>query len=345
MSTPVPPPAPLAPPEEEFWERYSPHHEFPLSSIGSVALHIAGLVLVLLMLWLLSRLSFSTREVPPMHAVRVQGDGDGAGAPGGGGGEANRQENNVVEPVIPKRSVPQADLDRVIPEVTPFLPQVPNAVNGPKPEDLKNLPKLAGLDEELRKRMLPGQSGKKGAGEGAGSGGPGPEGAGAGTAGDASSAANRSVRWELNFTNKNGDEYLRQLAAMKATLIFPEPPNWKTNRAYSQLIPPQPNGEPFDINSLTGKLYFVDDEVISQEPNGKTRTSAGRLASALHLRYEEDPPRFIALFPKDIEEELARLERAYRGRKENEIFSTTFRVLVRDGKPSITVIDQVPVRR
>ena len=30
-------PQPLAPPDERFWKRYSPHGEFPMSSIASVA--------------------------------------------------------------------------------------------------------------------------------------------------------------------------------------------------------------------------------------------------------------------------------------------------------------------
>jgi hypothetical protein len=67
------------------------------------------------------------------------------------------------------------------------------------------------------------------------------------------------------------------------------------------------------------------------------------LAGALGLNFS--PPAFLAFFPKDIEEELAAKERSFRGRKESEIFSTEFQVLMRDGKPTITVISQVPVRR
>ena len=32
-----------APFEEPFWQRYSPHHEFPLSSATSIALHMLAL--------------------------------------------------------------------------------------------------------------------------------------------------------------------------------------------------------------------------------------------------------------------------------------------------------------
>ena len=53
---------------------------------------------------------------------------------------------------------------------------------------------------------------------------------------------------------------------MKATLLIPQPANWKTNKAYrhgrTRLA-----GEDFDIDKLPG-LYFIDDD-----PG-----SAGRLA-------------------------------------------------------------------
>src|SRR5438128_1898663 len=44
------------PPAEEFWQRYSPHHEFPLSSITSVTLHLFVIVLLLLGAWVAIRL-------------------------------------------------------------------------------------------------------------------------------------------------------------------------------------------------------------------------------------------------------------------------------------------------
>jgi hypothetical protein len=138
------------------------------------------------------------------------------------------------------------------------------------------------------------------------------------------------VRWELNFRTQSGEDYLNQLAAMKATLVIPNPPDWKTSKAYSELNPPNPSGQAISQLPL---LHFVDDDPGSAE----------KLARALGLGFS--PPMFIAFFPKDIEEELATKERAYRGRKESEIFSTKFKILLRDGRPSITVVDQIPVRR
>ena len=326
----APPPAPLAPPDEQFWDRYSPHHEFPLSSIGSVALHIGVFAALAGLLYLAYKGTISDKTPVPMVTMTVAGDGGPEGRGGGGGENQPKEDVDPIQQTLPKRDVPQAELDRVMPELKQYLPKVPANQAGLRPEDLPNIPKIAGLDDELRKKLMEGASGNKGKGPGDGAGGPGPEGAGAGNASDPTSSANRGVRWDLNFKTENGADYLNQLRAMKATLLLPQPANWKTYKAY-RTTDSSFAGEDFDIAKLPG-LYFIDDE-----PG-----SAARLARAMGLDFS--PPKFLAFFPKDIEEELARKEREYRGRKESEIFSTSFRILVRDGKPTITVIDQKSVR-
>jgi hypothetical protein len=324
------PPPPLAPPSEEFWDKYSPHHEFPLSSVGSIALHIGGLVLILLALWLLSRLAISDKTPVPMRVMTVAGEGDGKVGRGAGGGEQRKEDVDPVIQTLPKRDVPNAEIDKVVEDIKPFLPNVPSTKDGLRPEDLPTPKKIAGLDDATKKALMDGMNGRKGKGPGAGTG-PGAEGPGGGNATDPSSSANRAVRWELNFKTADGRDYLAQLAAMKATLVIPQPANWKTNKVYRNLGG-QPTGEPFDMDKLPG-LYFVDDDA----------GSATRLVRSMGLDFA--PPHFIAFFPKDIEEELATKEREFRGRKESEIFSTTFKILVRDGRPTIVVVDQVPVRK
>lgn len=327
----APPPAPLAPPDEEFWDRYSPHHEFPLSSIGSVALHIGVFAAVAGLLWLAYKGTTSDKTPVPMVTMKVAGDNTGEEGRGGGGGEKG-QEDLPEHQVIPKRApVPEAVLEQVDAEVKRFLPKLPSTNSGLRPEDLPNISKYAGLDPDLQRKLMEGASGNKGKGPGDGAGGPGPDGTGAGNAADPSSSASRGIRWELNFKTASGEDYLNQLRAMKATLLMPQPADWKTYKAY-RLSEANPAGEDYDINKLPG-LHFIDDE----------GGSATRLARAMGLAFS--PPKFLAFFPKDIEEELARKEHEFRGRKESEIFSTSFRILVRDGKPTITVIDQVPVRK
>jgi hypothetical protein len=94
----------------------------------------------------------------------------------------------------------------------------------------------------------------------------------------------------------------------------------------------RPAGEAFKPEDLPA-LFFIDGEA----------DSAGRLAKALGLDYS--PPNFIAFFPKDVEDELAAKERAFANRKESEIESTKFKILIRDGKPFITVVDQIRKNR
>lgn len=326
---PKSPPPPLAPPSEEFWDKYSPHHEFPLSSVGSIALHIGGLVLILLALWLLSRLAISDKTPVPNRVMTLVGEGEGNEGRGQGGGEPRKEENVDPLQALPKREAPNPEIDNVVKDIAPYLPRVPSVKDGLRPEDLPTPKKIAGLDDATKKALLDGMNGRKGKGPGTG---PGAEGPGGGNATDPSSSANRAVRWELNFKTTDGRDYLAQLAAMKGTLVFPQPPNWKSNKVYRNIGASQPTGEPFDMDKLPG-LYFVDDDA----------GSASRLARSMGLEFS--PPHFIAFFPKDIEEELATREREFRGRKESEIFSTTFKILVRDGRPTIVVVDQMPVRK
>jgi hypothetical protein len=329
MATSSPPPAPLAPPDEQFWEKYSPHHEFPLSTVGSVAMHVAALAVFLGLLWMLSRLTFSDKTPVPMRTAMLT-EGSGADGRGEGGGTPAPMEN-VDRPQLPSRDIPEATLQEVKEKIKQFSPVIP-PTEGLRPEDLPTAKRLAEINDDLRKKLFEGMNGNKGKGPGDGMGESGVPGAGASDKGDATSSSNRAVRWELIFDTTSGEDYVRQLAAMKATLVIPQPADWQSNRVYRNLTVGNAAGEDFDIKQLPG-LFFIDDMA----------DSAARVARALGLNFS--PPKFIAFFPKDVEEDLATKERAYRGRKESEIFSTKFRILMKDGKPTPIVIDQVPVRR
>jgi hypothetical protein len=148
--------------------------------------------------------------------------------------------------------------------------------------------------------------------------------------GDASTSGNRSVRWTILFRTQSGKDYLEQLNEFKAKIVIPEPPNWKTNILFEDIL--NPKGKPLSNQDLP-KMYFVDEDKVS----------AAKVAGALGLEFE--PPHFIAFFPKEVEEMLAAKERAYRGRREDQIYSTTFRVLQQNGKYVITVTDQIANRK
>ena len=63
-------------PDERFWQRYSPHHEFPLSSVSSVMLHALILLLLGLAAFIAFKLGLSDRaKSPPVQVVEVSGYG------------------------------------------------------------------------------------------------------------------------------------------------------------------------------------------------------------------------------------------------------------------------------
>jgi hypothetical protein len=294
MSASIPPPAPLAPPDEQFWQKYSPHYEFPLSSIGSIAMHIGFLAIFLLFLWLLAKMTVSDKVPVPMTEMTLSGDGDGAGRAGGEGAPLEDQQDPKVD-TKRQRLIPQAELPGIV-----LTPRKSTGGTGDGPES--------------------------------GKGNTGVPGTGSNDRGDATESGNRSKRWELIFRTESGRDYVAQLAAMEATLVIPIPPEWNVYKSYKNLRQERPAGVAFNRDELPN-LYFVDDAA----------DSAAKVANALGLDYS--PPRFIAFFPKHIEEQLAAKERTYRGLREDQIATTKFKILMRDGKPVISVVDQEQIRR
>src|SRR5579862_1287561 len=75
------------PPAEQFWQRYSPHYEAPISGVSSVVLHLLPFALLAAM-FLLGALGFTlnNREKTESVVVRLP--------PGGGGGDLHGQGNN-----------------------------------------------------------------------------------------------------------------------------------------------------------------------------------------------------------------------------------------------------------
>src|SRR5947209_479398 len=87
------------PPEEQFWQRYSPHYEFPLSTVTSIALH--GLILALLAVvgWMVAKWAMAKQAPLPEMAVAVVGGGGGnpKGEGEGPGGEPSAPPAEAVE--------------------------------------------------------------------------------------------------------------------------------------------------------------------------------------------------------------------------------------------------------
>jgi hypothetical protein len=328
-------PPPL-PPEERFWQKYSPHYEFPIANVASIALHVGVFALAI---YIVTQLLPKKDDKPavPVRGMLVKNDSAGglAGDTGGGGAEHKEAADNET-PQDPKRTVPEAELKKELITASAWLPEMKD-----NPDGLKRIiespgyDKLRDLNDDLKKRLAQGVGGTKGKGDNPGAGAgkdPGPGAGGPGGPGDATSSGNRSMRWVIVFKTASGKDYLEQLNAFQAKIVVPEPPDWKKNLLFEDIVGDNPVGKPLRDQDLP-EMYFKDED----------RNSAAKVAAALGLNHK--PPYFIAFFPKEIENELATKERSYRNRKEEEIYSTTFRVLNRDGRYVITVTDQVPVRK
>ncbi len=327
-------PLPYVPPEEKFWRNYSYHGEFPISVLASPAVHI--IIFGAIIFILASRLDNRTNsEVPPVPIRGLQisdgNRGDVEGGAGGGQTGDNMQEVPQENPMNSPRDIPQAELDQRRVSASAWVPSLKE-----NPADLNQIiqsPRFDALGKlnDAAKQIV--ARGFKGAGTGSGNGAGNSTGSGPGGEkgnGNASSSGSRSVRWTINFKTNSGRDYVAQLAAFKAILLVPQPPDWKTNVMFDDLNDPKPkspNGKDFP------GMNFIDENPAS----------AAKVAQALGLDYA--PPNFVAFFPKSVEEELAAKERAYRNRAEQDIYSTTFQVLLRNNQFVISVTDQVPQKK
>jgi hypothetical protein len=147
---------------------------------------------------------------------------------------------------------------------------------------------------------------------------------------DPDDAANRSLRWILRFQVQSGKDYVEQLKLLGATVLVPHPTDDKKALLFPDLAKPDTQRDPSgdDLKGLAEKIKFSDarKEVVES------------VAQALGLDFK--PKAFWAFFPRAVEDELAKKELAYRNRKADEIDQTVFRVVVRDGKAEITVVEQ-----
>ena len=86
-----------------------------------------------------------------------------------------------------------------------------------------------------------------------------------------------------------------------------------------------------DLNRLAGKIQFSDNR---PKP-------VREILASLGVEAPSPPKAFWAFFPKNLEDELATKEKAYRNRRPEDIEETVFRVTVRGGSFSFVVDEQV----
>jgi hypothetical protein len=323
-------PTPLIPPEEQFWKRYSPHGEAPLSVAGSFAVHalVAG-GMILIAFYVASLFARSTGSLP-IEPVRLDtgggggkptGVGDGPGVGSGPQIGENAEENVSGDQESTRRPTLDAAEAKKIQQN--FAPEDFRAIS--QSETGKALARLdEGLASKLRDGLNPGR-GKGGRGSGGGKGtgtgtGTGP-GTGSGTA-TLTQREKRMLRWNMRFTANTGSEYLAQLHGLGAILAFPV--NEGPKASYKIVRDLRAGGKLLDEDvSKIDRIYWFDT---------KPR-SVIDILNALGIRMRRIPNQFVAFMPKELENQLFEMERGYVERvlkktfEEDRIEETQFRVV------------------
>jgi hypothetical protein len=331
-------------PSEQFWQRYSAHHEFPLSSVTSVATHfmLAGLIVIIAFYWSPWR---QEKEMPlPMDMITPGGGGDPLGS------TDNAGSGPAAESALPPTDVAKKTNEPVIPVIPDEKPQkddlpVPTAINF---EDyIKNntaakdaIAKMKPLDKELVKGLAGGDGVRRQKGEG-GSGTGGGKGSGVGT-GTGSGVGpgeekmlnkriERKMRWVMNFSTFDGHDYAKQLEDLGAIVAAPMPGEGGKYTVIKNLARPGKKDVMTDLASLN-RIWWTDDNP----------RSVRELSQALEIKFI--PPVLIAFFPQDLEARLADMEMEYAKKhgtdREEMIGETVFQVKRRGAKYQPEVSEQ-----
>jgi hypothetical protein len=340
------PPKPAGPakpalPEEKFWKRYSPHGEAPLSLVGSFALHLLAVGLLVLVSVYLASLLFQSDRSLPIEPVRLQlgggggkpgGSGDGKGIGHGAEDVGNNQDNEVLpgEDKIVRRDplnpIEKNKLNEKFDSTSARYIQESNS---------ESAKAFARLEDSIRRKLSDGLKpgkGKGGTGSGGGKGTGKGTGEGAGTgAGKATltQREKRMLRWHMRFTANSGAEYLAQLRGLGAILAIP------VSDTQYKLVRELRHGAPLldeDLSNIN-RIYWIDD---------KPRSVRDIMLALGHP--ELNPPRFVAFMPEQLETNLYNMERKYvenvlrRRFNEDDIDETNFKVVPTGGKYKVELL-------
>jgi hypothetical protein len=355
---------PLIPPEEKFWVRYSPHHEFPLSSATSFVLHLLGIGLLVLVAWMVWPTGDkSKQDLPDLDAVAMNvGNTDQKGSPEGGGGGGKRG-NDLPEEQGDNKKPPSdggtdkgKDLVLELPQGEPPV-EIKSDKDGSRiisenvPGNLDELAKK--VHQQLARRTKVQGTGSRGSGGGKDGGkdtgrdkGKG-RGQREGSGTTAAKRAQRQLRWRLVFNQDgNGPDYRDKLKALGAIIVTGDyrlgpdgrpavgpggqvPLEYKLVRNYNK----KSDRTIRRVEDIPG-IFWIDDKTVTVEA----------LARALGVRA---PRLFACFFPEEVERELRTKEREKRPDvREEEIYETLFHVNLSDNAPGYKLYcDRVTLKR
>jgi len=291
------------PPEEEFWDKYNHHFEFPFSAVGAVLLHLSVVIIIYGIMW--KTKSSALDKNLPVVISPVSGLDTEDGAPGAGEGDGDRTpEERFEPPPIPPEDLQQLpDIQKTLEDVVPDPSIIPK----------DKLADFANLDKDLASKLARGD----------GTHGKGPGGMGH------SNAAAQSFRWTMRFKTRSGRDYIYQLGILQAKILIPLPPDNKKCMLYDNLTADPPKGHiasDEEIKQLSGQVRFSD----------RSRDSVMSVAGALNL--DETPKLFYAFFPGELRLRLAQMEKDYAGAELKDIEETVIQMNLGGGKiePRIT---------
>jgi hypothetical protein len=330
------------PPEEQFWQRYSPHHEFPLSSATSVGLHVLALVLLALLGWWLARQASVTRSALPELPVYVQSGKPGGGPRGDGAEQAVAGGGAQAEDIGPKK---QDQKEQVGPSRIELAQ--PRLEQPQQPDDKDALQRLIKesqrigneserITKENREKLRQGLA-RPGSKDRPGPGGPGKDGKDGGRGnrtgpgpGTLEERERRMGRWVMVFDTYNGEDYARQLAGLGAFLGIPVRQGEDVSYKIIRDLRARPAAGEFEDLAEIGRIQWTDERSESIAP----------LCRALGI--QPAPDHVLAFFPVELEQKLLRLELRYKGLREEQIRETRFKIRkTADGYEPV-VIEQKP---
>ncbi len=329
---PTPPPPPQAEPQAEpdqqsllrtWWERYSPHGECFWSTTISFGAHVFLIVLILVF----ARPFASRSKLPPAidSVALAEGEDLDSGESGNeqpwASGDPNVLPSPEEQPSVPPSSrVEVASVEKPNvnqPEVEPLRSEALE-VGEEKVDDARA--RIAAARAALERRFAEPAKARRGAAGGGGSGGSG--------GGSGSGRGGRLACWLLKFDTRSAQDYLEQLEGLGASVIFPVPDRRGERWRYFD----RPASEPgrWDERDLSneGRLHWTDDNPQA-------------IRSIMAILNIPSASFMVALLPDALEQRMLQLELSYQNRSEDEIRSTTFKVVQRGGKYDVIVIRQL----
>jgi hypothetical protein len=350
-------------PEETFWQRYSPHHEFPLATVSAISFFCLAIG-ALMLLWVLQAFAVDNdRDRPPgTDAVAILGPEGGGGDDGSGTGDSRRGDGGKTEAVdnkvAPSRpSTSPLEMTARLPDeikADPFVPASPLPFQEPASDDksfeaLQNEATQTDLQQKIAAERVAAKKAERVASRAGGSGdGPGSRGSGGGRGGGYGTGVGRNVgagtgnpfgrqatlqeihanRWHFDFSG--AAEHLPKLKAIGVTLVLAHP-----NGGFYKVVDLRKH--PVDLVPVAPAQH--KDEVTWKND---TPASVRGLAQALGINFI--PLRVIMHLSAEREQKIAAVEHETmerQGRREETVRFTHFDFRLANGvyEPIVTKIE------